>query len=115
MSISTSPPERLRLTRRAALSSAAALALARGTGTAGAASSAGPRRGGTLTAITTPEPVTLNAGINTAMPTSVLTANIFDGLVRYGFDLKPQPALAQSWEVAPDGRSITFRLRPDVL
>lgn len=36
-------------------------------------------------------------------------------LVRYDADLQPEPYLAESWTVAPDGRSVTFRLRDDVL
>jgi peptide/nickel transport system substrate-binding protein len=35
-------------------------------------------------------------------------------LIRYDENVTPQPYLAESWEVAPDGRSITFRLRQDV-
>jgi peptide/nickel transport system substrate-binding protein len=35
-------------------------------------------------------------------------------LLRYDEQLVPQPYLATSWEVAPDGSSITFHLRDDV-
>jgi peptide/nickel transport system substrate-binding protein len=35
-------------------------------------------------------------------------------LIDYDTDLNPRPYLAESWEVAPDGRSITFYLRRDV-
>jgi peptide/nickel transport system substrate-binding protein len=104
-----------RVSRRATLSSAAGFAIAGAIPLARANQpTAAPRRGGTATAVITPEPVTLNAGLNTAMPTAVLWANIFDGLVRYGFDLKPHPELAESWEVAEDGLSITFHLRQGV-
>ncbi len=73
-----------------------------------------PRRGGTLTAIVQPEPVTLTAAVNTAAPTQFVAGNVFDGLVEYDLDLKPKPALAERWEVAPDGLSITFHLRKGV-
>ncbi|SFM01994.1 ABC transporter substrate-binding protein [Methylobacterium pseudosasicola] len=67
--------------------------------------------GETLTAIVQPEPVSLSAALNSAAPTGVVSGSIFDGLVDYGTDLKPKPGLAESWEVAPDGLSITFHLR----
>ncbi|TDR85254.1 ABC transporter substrate-binding protein [Enterovirga rhinocerotis] len=67
-----------------------------------------------LTAIVQPEPVSLTAALTTAAPTGVVSGSIFDGLVDYGTDLKPIPALAERWEVAPDGLSITFHLRRGV-
>lgn len=36
-------------------------------------------------------------------------------LVAYDEEQRLQPYLAESWEVAPDGSSITFHLRPDVV
>ncbi|MEW6719693.1 MAG: peptide-binding protein [Thermodesulfobacteriota bacterium] len=39
---------------------------------------------------------------------------VFNGLVRYDKDLKLEGDLAESWEVSPDGRKITFRLRKGV-
>lgn len=68
----------------------------------------------TLTAIVQPEPVILTAALNSAAPTGVVSGSIFDGLVDYGTDLKPVPALAERWEVAPDGLAITFHLRRGV-
>jgi peptide/nickel transport system substrate-binding protein len=74
-----------------------------------------PQPGGTLTAIIQPEPVILTAAINTAAPTGTVSGNIFDGLVDYDASLNPQPALAESWETAADGLSLTLRLRKGVL
>ena len=74
-----------------------------------------PQPGGTLTAIIQPEPVILTAAINTAAPTGTVSGNIFDGLVDYDTNLNPQPALAESWETAADGLSLTLRLRKGVL
>jgi len=73
-----------------------------------------PRAGGTLTAILQPEAVTLTPATNVAQPTQVVAGNIFDGLVTYDFDLTPRPQLAESWQVAPDGLTITFNLRKGV-
>jgi peptide/nickel transport system substrate-binding protein len=39
---------------------------------------------------------------------------VFNGLVRYDKDLKLEGELAESWEVSPDGKRITFRLRKGV-
>lgn len=70
--------------------------------------------GGTLVQITQPEPPTLASYISTSGPIGQVTAKIYDGLLEYGFDLKPRPALAESWEVSPDGKTVTFRLRGGV-
>lgn len=80
----------------------------------GSAVAATPKTGGTLQAIVQPEPVTLTGAVNTAQPTSLIATNVHDGLVSYDNDLKPKPQLAERWEVAKDGLSITFHLRKDV-
>ena len=69
------------------------------------------KAGGTLVQITQPEPPNLAPYISTSAPIGQVTAKIYDGLVEYGFDLKPKAALAESWEVAPDGKTVTFKLR----
>ncbi|HEY0329648.1 MAG TPA: ABC transporter substrate-binding protein [Rhodopseudomonas sp.] len=74
-----------------------------------------PQPGGTLTAIIQPEPVILTAAINTAAPTGTISGNVFDGLVDYDTNLKPVPALAESWETSADGLSFTLHLRKGVL
>ena len=40
-----------------------------------------------------------------------LVGLIFDGLTRYGENGRLQPALAQSWQIAEDGLTVTFTLR----
>lgn len=72
------------------------------------------RPGGTLVQITQPEPPNLAPYISTAGPIGQVTAKVFDGLLEYGFDLRPKASLAESWTVAPDGKTITFKLRNDV-
>jgi len=72
------------------------------------------KRGGTLVQITQPEPPTLAAYISTSGPIGQVTAKIYDGLLEYGFDLKPRPSLAESWDIAADGKTITFKLRSGV-
>ncbi len=39
---------------------------------------------------------------------------VFNTLTRYDDRLRPQPELAESWEVSPDGTAVTLRLRRDV-
>lgn len=72
------------------------------------------KAGGTLVQITQPEPPNLAPYISTSGPIGQVTAKVFDGLLEYDFDLKPQPSLAESFEVSPDGRTITFKLRQNV-
>jgi len=70
--------------------------------------------GGTLVQITQPEPPNLAPYISTSAPIGQVTAKVYEGLLEYGFDLKPKPSLAESWEVAPDGKTVTFKLRKEV-
>jgi peptide/nickel transport system substrate-binding protein len=72
------------------------------------------KRGGTLVQITQPEAPTLASYLSTSGPIGQVTAKVFDGLLEYGFDLKPIPSLAESWTVSPDGKTVTFKLRGDV-
>lgn len=39
---------------------------------------------------------------------------IYDSLVEYGAKGEIKPALAESWEISPDGKTYTFHLRKDV-
>ncbi|MFG1207889.1 ABC transporter substrate-binding protein [Xanthobacter flavus] len=71
-----------------------------------------PVRGGHLVSIVVPEPQTL--GLTVSNPTIVIAINVYDGLVTYDGTGAPRPQLAESYEQAPDGRSITFRLRKGV-
>jgi peptide/nickel transport system substrate-binding protein len=73
-----------------------------------------PIRGGTLVAVVQPEPTVLTTTVNNTFPNGVVSVNVFDGLVAYDETLSPRPSLAESWEVTPDGLSMTFHLRRDV-
>ena len=72
------------------------------------------KRGGTLVMIVQPEPPSLASYQNTSAPIGQVSAKIYDGLLEYGFDFKPQPSLAKSWTVSPDGKTITFKLQEGV-
>ncbi|UDM49130.1 ABC transporter substrate-binding protein [Cupriavidus sp. MP-37] len=73
-----------------------------------------PHAGGTLTTIIQPEPVILTSALNSAAPTGFFSANVFDGLLEYDNDFKLKPALAQSWDISKDSKTLTFHLRPNV-
>lgn len=78
------------------------------------AQAAAQKRGGTLTIVSWPAPTHLNSGITTAGPETLIGGKMFDGLLDYDVGMVPAPALAESWEVAPDGLRITFNLRKGV-
>ena len=73
-----------------------------------------PRAGGTLTIVQGAEPATLVSGVNTSTFIGTVSTKIHEGLLDYDFDLKPRAALAESWTVAPDGKTYTFKLRRGV-
>lgn len=72
-----------------------------------------PRRGGTLrlgfgaSQIPTLDPAQETTGI----VAGELLANLFSGLVQFDRNLGLVPDLAETWDVTPDGRRYTFRLR----
>jgi len=73
-----------------------------------------PQYGGVLTAILSPEPPTLNVAVQQVAGTQLVAGKIFESLLTYSFDLKPQPSLAKSWEVSSDQLTYTFHLQSGV-
>ncbi|MBP6903355.1 MAG: ABC transporter substrate-binding protein [Burkholderiaceae bacterium] len=73
-----------------------------------------PVRGGLLQVAVSPEPTTLTSAFITTMNIGMVSSKLLEGLVAYDLDLNPVPALATSWAVAPDGKTVTFKLRPGV-
>lgn len=49
------------------------------------------------------EPSTLDPAISTGVPEAIIELNCFEGLTRMDADNVPQPAIAESWTVSPDG------------
>ena len=72
------------------------------------------KRGGTMVMLVQPEPPNLASYISTSAPIGMVTAKMYDGLAEYNFDLKPIPSLAESWDISPDGKTISFKLRKGV-
>lgn len=67
-------------------------------------------KGGTLR-IFLNDPTTLVSAYTSAGQTAQLSPKIFDGLVDYDFDMKPQPRLATSVEMSADATTMTVKLR----
>jgi peptide/nickel transport system substrate-binding protein len=81
---------------------------------AGATGVPRPVRGGTAIIGILQEPTQLASALTSAGPTQQVSGKIFDGLLAYGIDSRPQPQLATAWSVSADGLRITFHLRPNV-
>jgi ABC-type transport system substrate-binding protein len=72
-----------------------------------------PRRGGTLRIKGYYIP--FNQVFDPAAPSHYfITEQLYDGLVRFDGRFNPTPALAEYWEISPDGARITFHLRRGV-
>ncbi len=97
----------MRLTRRilmGAVGSAMALGVMAGS------PQAEPRHGGELVIISTQAPRHLNPAVQSGIATGVPGTQIFASLLRYDGEWNPQPYLAESWEWAEDGLSLTVNL-----
>lgn len=85
----------------------ALMVLSLGFGGAGAAHAAG----NTLYFGLSGEPSTMDPFVMTGTTWRTVKLAIFRGLVNYGVDGKLSPELAQSYEISPDGKTLTFHLR----
>lgn len=73
-----------------------------------------PQYGGTLVIAIGSNPETLNPAITTGVEALAVACKMFNGLIYLDRDWNPQPELARSWTVTPDGLRITFSLQPNV-
>ncbi len=72
-----------------------------------------PGAGGTLIMTLGPrDPTTLDPALVGDVTSAFVARQIFSGLARLNERLEVEPDLAESWELGPDGRTYTFRLRP---
>ncbi len=60
------------------------------------------------------EPDTLDPQRTISMYSDQVDQDLFEGLVRFDRDKRPVAGLADHWEIAPDGLTYTFHLRPDL-
>ena len=81
---------------------------------AGAALAA-PKKGGTLIFGRGGDSVGLDPAYETDGNSFMICDNIFEGLVAYQDESTAlEPGLAESWTIAPDGKTYTFNLRKGV-
>lgn len=57
------------------------------------------------------EPETLDPALITGQPEGRVANALFEGLLAFDENGRPQPGAAKSWEVSDDGRTYTFQLR----
>ncbi len=69
-----------------------------------------PVKGGTMVMTINQTPRHLNPAVQSGTATGVPGAQLFAAPLRYDEDWTPQPYLAESWEVAEDGLSVTLNL-----
>ena len=74
-----------------------------------------PTQGGTLVMALQQTPRHLNPAVQSGIATGVPGAQLFAAPLRYDDDWTPQPYLAESWEVAEDGLSVTLNLVEDAV
>jgi oligopeptide transport system substrate-binding protein len=60
------------------------------------------------------EPTTFDPAATGDAGTAAIVAQLYETLTTYDANLPLQPALAASWEVAADGKRVTFHLRPNL-
>src|SRR5262245_58137763 len=60
------------------------------------------------------DPRSLDPALSTDVPTGRAVGYLFDGLTRFSPDAHVEPALAERWDVTPDGITYTFHLRRGV-
>ncbi len=69
----------------------------------------------TVVITTTQVPRHFNGAVQSGFATAMPSAQIFASPLRYDDNWNPKPYLAQSWEVAPDGLSVTLHLVKNAL
>jgi peptide/nickel transport system substrate-binding protein len=66
--------------------------------------------GGSVVVVSTQAPRHLNPAVQSGIATAVPGTQIFASLLKYDENWQPQPYLAESWDVAEDGLSVTITL-----
>jgi peptide/nickel transport system substrate-binding protein len=73
-----------------------------------------PKPGGTLHYGLTLPVSGIDPHVNASSELGIALSSVYDTLVAQDKDGIFRPLLAESWDISPDGRVYTFRLRPDV-
>ena len=72
-------------------------------------------RGGVIVIGTTQKPRHLNSAVQSGIATMMPAAQLFASPLRMDAQWKPQPYLAEKWELSPDNRSVSLTLRKDAV
>jgi peptide/nickel transport system substrate-binding protein len=72
------------------------------------------KKGGTAVIAIDTNPPTLNPAITSGDPDHVVGEKVYGALIYLDNNFAPQPDLALNWDVAADGLTYTFNLRPNV-
>lgn len=102
----------MRSIRQAMVAAAASAALAWG---AVAAAAETPVRGGTLVIGSTQVPRHLNGAVQSGIATAMPSTQLFASPLRFDAEWKPQPYLAESWDLSADAKTLTLRLRKNAV
>jgi peptide/nickel transport system substrate-binding protein len=78
------------------------------------ASAQGGKAGGTLRAALDRDPPNMDPHRSTAAVDRQVYQSLYDKLVDTDENLRVVPMLATSWTISPDGKTVTFKLRPGV-
>ena len=70
--------------------------------------------GGTLIEAMLGEPSSLISMIAGEAPSSAISSNIFNRLLKYNKNLDLEGELAETWQVSTDQKTITFKLKPNL-
>jgi glutathione transport system substrate-binding protein len=73
-----------------------------------------PPKGSRITIMQSEAPLTMDPGDQTASLTADVLSPMYEGLTRFGANLKIVPSLATDWSVDKSGTRWTFHLRPGV-
>jgi peptide/nickel transport system substrate-binding protein len=76
--------------------------------------SGAPQKGGTLVVAFNADPETLDPHISTALLAARAIALINENLINRDYDGSFKPALAEKWDISPDGKVYTFTLKKGV-
>jgi oligopeptide transport system substrate-binding protein len=75
-----------------------------------ACSGGGPRAN--LVVLNGAEPESLDPAVITGQIEERAVSSLFEGLTRFNQEGVPEPGCAETWQIAPDGKTYTFKLRP---
>lgn len=116
--VSTPPSITDTITRRRLLAAGGALAalpiIHRGRAAPGQGATPAPKPGGILRAGVQGDPTELDPHLTVLAAAGLVIELVYEGLVDVGPDLVPRPAIAESWDISPDGLTYTFALRTGV-